>query len=84
MYKGRLTVDKAELLAGIRAVQPAFETRQAILAPFREWPRIPSEVDAQRIAEGAREVTAALGAEGVPGGSARVRQRRRRSATSRT
>jgi VWFA-related protein len=61
MYKGRLTVDKGELLAGIRAVQPAFENRQGILAPFREWPRIPSEDDAQRIADGAREVTAALG-----------------------
>jgi VWFA-related protein len=63
MYKGRLTVDRGELLAGIRAVQPAFETRQGILAPFREWPRIPSEVDALRISEGARELTAALGAK---------------------
>jgi VWFA-related protein len=61
MYKGRLTVDKGELLAGVRAVQPAFENRQAILAPFVEWPRIPSEVDASRIADGAREVTDALG-----------------------
>jgi VWFA-related protein len=61
MYKGRLTVDKRELLAGIRAVQPAFENRQGILAPFREWPRINSEVDAARISEGAREVTDALG-----------------------
>jgi VWFA-related protein len=63
MYRGRLTVDKGELLAGIRAVQPAFENRQAILAPFREWPRITSEVDALRISEGAREVTAGLGAK---------------------
>jgi VWFA-related protein len=61
MYKGRLTVDKGELLAGVRAVQPAFENRQGILAPFVEWPRIPSEVDAWRIADGAREVTDALG-----------------------
>ena len=61
MYRGRLTVDKGELLAGIKAVQPAFENRQAILAPFREWPRIPSEIDASRIADGAREVTDALG-----------------------
>jgi len=61
MYKGRLTVDKGELLAGVRAVQPAFENRQAILAPFVEWPRIPSETDAARIADGAREVTDALG-----------------------
>jgi VWFA-related protein len=42
-------------------VQPAFENHQAILAPFVEWPRIPSEVDAYRIADGAREVTDALG-----------------------
>jgi VWFA-related protein len=61
MYHGHLTSDKGELLSGIRAVQPAFETRQAILAPFREWPRIPSEVDASRIADGAREVTDELG-----------------------
>jgi VWFA-related protein len=61
MYKGRLTVDKGELLAGVRAVQPAFENRQAILAPLMEWPRIPSEVDASRISEGARDVTDALG-----------------------
>ena len=61
MYKGRLTVDKGELLAGVRAVQPAFENRQAILAPFRQWPRINSEVEASRIADGAREVTDALG-----------------------
>ena len=60
MWKGRLTVDKGELLAGIRAVQPSFEHRQGILAAFREWPRIPSEVDALRITEGSREVTRAL------------------------
>jgi VWFA-related protein len=63
MYKGRLTIDKGELFAGVRSVQPAFENRQAILAPFVEWPRIPSEVDAARITDGAREVTDALGAK---------------------
>ena len=63
MYHGHLTSDKGELLSGIRSVQPSFETRQSILAPFREWPRIPSEVDASRIADGAREVTDALGAD---------------------
>jgi VWFA-related protein len=61
MFHGRLTIDKGELLAGVRAVQPAFENRQAILAPFVEWPRISSEVDASRIADGAREVTETLG-----------------------
>jgi VWFA-related protein len=63
MYKGRLTIDKGELLGGIRAVQPAFENRQAILAPFREWPRISSEVEAARIFNGAREVLDSLGAK---------------------
>ena len=61
MFKGRLTIDKGELLAGIRAVQPAFENRQGILEPFRVWPRINSEVEASRIADGAREVVDALG-----------------------
>jgi VWFA-related protein len=61
MYKGRLSVDKGELLAGIRAVQPGFENRQALLVPFVEWPRIPSEVDASRIADGARELVDRLG-----------------------
>lgn len=63
MFHGHLTSDKGELLSGIRSVQPAFETRQAILAPFRQWPRIPSEDDAARIADGAHEVTDRLGAD---------------------
>ncbi|MEO6239333.1 MAG: VWA domain-containing protein [Vicinamibacterales bacterium] len=61
MFKGRLTIDKGELLAGVRAVQPAFENRQAILKPFVAWPRISTEVEAARIADGAREVTDRLG-----------------------
>jgi VWFA-related protein len=61
MYKGRLTVDKRELVSAIRAVQPAFENRQAILAPFREWPAINSEVQASKIADGSRETTNELG-----------------------
>jgi len=56
MYKGRMTSDRLELVAGVRAVHPAFDNRQALLAPFREWPKVPSEVDATRIADGAREV----------------------------
>lgn len=60
MYKGRLTIDKGELLGGIRSVQPAFENRQAILQPFRQWPRIDDEVEASKIADGAREVTERL------------------------
>jgi VWFA-related protein len=60
MYHGRLTTSKTDLLAGIHASQPAFDNRQGILAAFREWPRVDSEVDAARIADGAREVTIEL------------------------
>jgi VWFA-related protein len=60
MYKGRLTIDKGELLGGIRSVQPAFENRQQILAPFRQWPHINDEVEAMKIADGAREVVERL------------------------
>jgi VWFA-related protein len=63
MYRGRLTSDKTELLAGIHAVKPGFENRQGLLAPFREFPRIPSESDATRIADGARELVDALGVQ---------------------
>lgn len=61
MYKGRLTSDKGQLLAGVHAVKPAFDNRQALLAPFEQFPRIPGERDATRIAEGARELVDALG-----------------------
>jgi VWFA-related protein len=61
MFHGRLTTSKPELLAGVQAVTVGFENRQAILAPFREFPRIPGELDAMRIAGGAREVVDALG-----------------------
>ncbi|MEO6213389.1 MAG: VWA domain-containing protein [Vicinamibacterales bacterium] len=61
MFKGRMTTDRAELLSGVRAVHPAFDNRQALLAPFREFPRIPSEVDATRVADGARELVDDLG-----------------------
>jgi VWFA-related protein len=60
MYRGRLTTDKSELLAAVRAVKPAFDNRQAILAPFREWPRVPTENDAMRIADGSLETTKRL------------------------
>jgi len=61
MHKGRLTTDKGQLLAGVHAVKPAFDNRQALLAPFELFPRIPGERDATRIAEGARELVDALG-----------------------
>jgi VWFA-related protein len=61
MYRGRLTTDKNELIAGVKSARPAFENRQALLAPFREFPRIPTEIDAVRIEQGAREVVDQLG-----------------------
>ncbi len=63
MNKSRMTDDKIELLAAIRSASPAIDNRQAILAPFREFPRIPSEGDALRITEGARELLDTLGAK---------------------
>lgn len=61
MNKSRMTDDKIELLAAIRSASPAIDNRQALLAPFREFPGIPSENDALRITEGAREVLDRLG-----------------------
>jgi VWFA-related protein len=61
MNKSRMTDDKIELLNAIRSATPAIDNRQALLAPFREFPRIPTENDALRITEGARELLADLG-----------------------
>ena len=63
MYHNRLTTDKNELIAAVRSSRPAFENRQTLLAPFREFPRIPTEIDAVRIEQGAREVTDTLGVD---------------------
>ena len=61
MYNGRLTSSPTELVAGVQTVKVGFENRQALLAPFREFPRIPGEIDAMRIAEGSLEVADRLG-----------------------
>jgi VWFA-related protein len=61
MYNGRLTTSSAELLAGLNRVNVGFENRQSLLATFREFPRIPSEIDAVRIAEGSIEVARRIG-----------------------
>jgi VWFA-related protein len=60
MFHGRLTTDRRELLAGVKTVKPAFDNRQGLLATFREWPRIPSEVDAMRVAEGDQQLLQSL------------------------
>jgi VWFA-related protein len=49
MHRDRITQDKIELLAGLRDVSPAFDSREKMLAGFREFPQIPSEADAVRI-----------------------------------
>ena len=63
LHQSKLTTDKGLLLSGVRAAKPLVETRESLLAPFREFPRIPSEHDAMRIADGARELTARLSAK---------------------
>jgi VWFA-related protein len=63
MFRGRLTTSRTELINGVQAVKPEIDNRQALLAPFREFPRIPSEVDAYRIEGGARELVDQLGVE---------------------
>ena len=60
MYRGRLTTDKNELLMAVRTAKPAFDTRQSLLGSLREWPKIPSEVDAAQIEQGGMEITARL------------------------
>jgi VWFA-related protein len=62
MFKSLLTTDKIQLISGIHAVKPAFDNRQQLLASFREFPQIESEIDAQRIAEGSRQVVEQLAA----------------------
>ena len=63
MYHGRLTNSRAELLTGLGNIKVGFENRQSLLAPLREFPLIPGEIDAMRIASGARELADRLGAE---------------------
>lgn len=61
MHNGRLTTSTAELVGAIHAVKAGFENRQALLSTFREFPRIPGEIDAVRIADGSIEVVNRLG-----------------------
>ena len=61
MHRGRLSSDKNELIAGVRSVRPAFDNRQALMRTFTEFPRIPSELDASRIHDGARELVVEIG-----------------------
>jgi VWFA-related protein len=63
MYRGRLTNQRDQLVEGVRAVRPAFDNRRALLAPFLAFPRIPTEIDAVRMSDGARELVQELAAK---------------------
>lgn len=63
LYQGRLFTDRGTLFAAVRSAKPALENRHALLAAFREFPRIPSEHDALRISEGSHEVAERLARE---------------------
>jgi VWFA-related protein len=63
MHNSRLTTSQAELVGAIHNVKPGFENRQALLSTFREFPRIPGEIDAVRIADGGIEVVNRIGAQ---------------------
>jgi VWFA-related protein len=63
LYRGRLTTSKTELIAGVQSAKPAFENRQGLLAPLREFPRIPAEIDAARISDGAKQLVDSIAAD---------------------
>jgi len=61
IYQGKLTSSKAALQAAVRSVKPAFDSRESRLRSFREFPRIPGEAEAVRIAGGDRFLIQDLG-----------------------
>ena len=63
LFQGKLTRDRPTLLAAIRAVKPAFDSRYTRLLPFRQFPRIPGEAEAERLASGDPFLTTQLGTE---------------------
>jgi VWFA-related protein len=63
LFQGKLTRDRSTLLAAVRAVKPAFDSRYTRLLPFRQFPRIPGEAEAERLASGDPFLTAQLGTE---------------------
>jgi VWFA-related protein len=61
LYESKLTRSRAVLIAAVRAVQPAFDSRESRLRPFRDFPRIPGEAEAARLALGDRMLVDELG-----------------------
>ena len=49
MYRGRITADKIELLAGLQKVLPSIDNRERLLQELRSFPSIPGEHEALRI-----------------------------------
>ena len=52
LHQNRVTADRTSLLAAAHSAKPVIDHRQSLLAAFREFPRIPGELDAVRIAAG--------------------------------
>jgi VWFA-related protein len=52
LHQNRVTPDRNALLVAVRSARPIIANRQSLLASFREFPRIPGEIDAVRIAAG--------------------------------
>jgi VWFA-related protein len=63
LYQGKLTRNRGTLEAGVSAVKPAFDSRETRLRPFRDFPRIPGESEAVRLALGDQMLTQTLGTE---------------------
>jgi VWFA-related protein len=63
LFQGKVTRDRSTLLSAVRAVKPPFDSRYTRLLPFRDFPRIPGEAEAERIADGDALLTAQLGSE---------------------
>ena len=63
LFQGKLTRDRSTLLAAVRAVRPAFDSRNTRLLPFRQFPRIPGEAEAERLASGDPFLTTQLGTQ---------------------
>ena len=60
LWHGHLSTDRQELLDGVRAVEPAFETSGSRRAQLLEYPRIDSELDAARIESGDQRLLEAV------------------------
>lgn len=63
MYRGRITADKIELLAGLQQVQPSIDNRERLLQELRSFPAIPGEHEALRIDYGDQSLLDGLAAE---------------------